>query len=169
MYTLGSLFGSISCIWLGDKLGRKRTILFGALINTIGAAIQCTSFSLAQLIVGRLVSGYGFGHITATAPNWQAECSGAAHRGAAVMLEGLFISLGLSIGGWTDLGMSFHHGSVTWRFPLALSGVLSIIIMLTTPLLPESPRWLTKKGRVDRARQVLSDLTNTDTNSVEVQ
>ncbi|RBR16036.1 hypothetical protein FVER53590_09842 [Fusarium verticillioides] len=169
MYTLGCLFGCLSCIWLGDKLGRKRTIIFGALINTIGAALQSSSYSLPQLIVGRLVSGYGFGHITATAPNWQAECSGAAHRGAAVMLEGLFISFGLVIGGWTNLGMSFHHGSVTFRFPMALSGVLSLIIMLTTPLLPESPRWLTKKGRVDRAREVLADLTDTDANSVEVR
>ncbi|KAJ4022778.1 hypothetical protein NW766_001825 [Fusarium irregulare] len=169
MYTLGCLFGCLSCIWLGDTLGRKKTIIFGAFINTIGAALQASSYSLPQLIVGRLVSGYGFGHITATAPNWQAECSGAAHRGAAVMLEGLFISLGLAIGGWTNLGMSFHHGSVTFRFPMALSGVFSIIIMLTTPLLPESPRWLTKKSRVDRARQVLADLTNTDTNSVEVE
>ncbi|KAH7194015.1 general substrate transporter [Fusarium flagelliforme] len=169
IYTLGCLFGCLSCIWLGDKLGRKKTIIFGALINTIGAALQVSSYSLPQLIIGRLVSGYGFGHITATAPNWQAECSGAAHRGAAVMLEGLFISLGLAIGGWTNLGMSFHHGSVTFRFPMALSGVLSIIIMLTTPLLPESPRWLTKKGRVDRARRVLADLTNTDITSVEVQ
>ncbi|KAG9506587.1 hypothetical protein J7337_000120 [Fusarium musae] len=169
MYTLGCLFGCLSCIWLGDKLGRKRTIIFGALINTIGAALQSSSYSLPQLIVGRLVSGYGFGHITATAPNWQAECSGAAHRGAAVMLEGLFISFGLAIGGWTNLGMSFHHGSVTFRFPMALSGVLSIIIMLTIPLLPESPRWLTKKGRVDRAREVLADLTDTDANSVEVR
>ncbi|KAF4494146.1 sugar transporter [Fusarium agapanthi] len=169
MYTLGCLFGCLSCIWLGDKLGRKKTIIFGALVNTIGAALQASSYSLPQLIVGRLVSGYGFGHITATAPNWQAECSGAAHRGAAVMLEGLFISLGLAIGGWTNLGMSFHHGSVTFRFPMALSGVFSIIIMLTTPLLPESPRWLTKKGRVDPAREVLADLTDTEANSIEVR
>ncbi|KAL2204277.1 general substrate transporter [Sarocladium strictum] len=169
MYTLGCLFGCISCIALGDKLGRKRTIIFGALINTIGAVLQSTSFSLPQLIVGRLVSGYGFGHITATAPNWQAECSGAAHRGAAVMLEGLFISLGLAIAGWTNLGMSFHDGSVTWRFPMALSGLLSSIIMITTPLMPESPRWLVKKGRVDRAKQVLSDLTASDVTSPEVQ
>ncbi|KAF4445210.1 sugar transporter [Fusarium acutatum] len=169
MYTLGCLFGCLSCIWLGDKLGRKKTIIFGALVNTIGAALQASSYSLPQLIIGRLVSGYGFGHITATAPNWQAECSGAAHRGAAVMLEGLFISLGLAIGGWTNLGMSFHHGSVIFRFPMALSGVFSIIIMLTTPLLPESPRWLTKKDRADRAREVLADLTDTDANSVEVR
>ncbi|KAH7252787.1 putative MFS sugar transporter [Fusarium tricinctum] len=169
MCTLGCLFGSLSCIWLGDKLGRKKTIIFGASINTIGAALQASAYSLPQLIVGRLVSGYGFGHITATAPNWQAECSGASHRGAAVMLEGLFISLGLAVGGWTNLGMSFHHGSVAFRFPMALSGVFSIIIMLTTPLLPESPRWLTKKGRVDQAKEVLAHLTNTDTESAQVQ
>ncbi|CEI70394.1 unnamed protein product [Fusarium venenatum] len=92
-------------------------------INTIGATLQAYSYSLPQLIIGRLVSGYGFGHITATAPNWQAECSGAAHRGAAVMLQGLFISPGLVIGGWTNLGMSFHHGCLTFpSYPLSSRG-----------------------------------------------
>ena len=50
LYTLGCFFGSLSCIWIGDKLGRKRTIMFGAFGNIIGAILQCTSFSLAQLI-----------------------------------------------------------------------------------------------------------------------
>lgn len=168
MYTLGCFFGCVNCIWLGDRLGRKGTILFAAITNAIGAIIQCTSFSLAQLIVGRLISGFGFGHLTATAPNWQAECSSAAHRGAAVLLEGLFISTGLSIGGWVDLGMFFHSGSVSWRFPLALSILWSLFIILNTPFLPESPRWLIKKHRVDEARAVLADLNNTDPSAGEL-
>ena len=56
MYTLGAFFGSLACIWYGDKLGRRRTIQLGAAINVVGAILQCTSFSLAQLIVGRLAS-----------------------------------------------------------------------------------------------------------------
>lgn len=162
MYTLGCFFGCIDCIWLGDRLGRKKTILFAAATNIVGAILQCTSFSLAQLIVGRLVSGFGFGHLTATAPNWQAECSGAAHRGAAVMLEGLFISTGLAIGGWVNLGMSFHSGSVAWRFPLALSILWSIFILLNTPFMPESPRWLVQNNQEDEARVVLADLNDTE-------
>lgn len=55
MYTLGALFGALSCIWIGDLLGRIRTIQLGAAVTALGALIEATSFSLAQLIVGRFV------------------------------------------------------------------------------------------------------------------
>lgn len=95
MYTLGCFFGSLSCIWLGDRLGRVRTIMLGATLNTIGSILQASPFSLGQLIVGRIVSGLGFGALSATAPNWQSECSKAEHRGSVVILESVFISFGL--------------------------------------------------------------------------
>ncbi|KAH8682578.1 general substrate transporter [Xylariales sp. PMI_506] len=168
LYTLGCFFGSLNCIWLGDRLGRKRAIMFGAFGNIIGAIIQCTSYSLPQLIVGRLVSGFGYGHLTATAPNWQAECSLADHRGAAVLLEGTFISLGLAIAGWTNCGMSHATGQVSWRFPLALSCLWSVIILFTTPHMPESPRWLIKKGKVEEARRTMAALEDSTPDSPEV-
>ena len=84
---------------------------------------------LRQLIVGRLVAGLGFGAIAATAPNWQSECSSASHRGAAVLFEGLFISAGLAVQGWINLGMSFSQGSVSWRFPLALPIVWASLVL----------------------------------------
>lgn len=158
LYTLGCFFGSLDCIWLGDKLGRKKTIMLGALVNIVGAILQSTSFSLGQLIVGRLVSGFGFGHLTATAPNWQAECSSADHRGAVVLLESVFISGGLATAAWISFGISHTTGSVTWRFPMALSALWSIIILFNIPHMPESPRWLVAKGRVDEARQTLAAL-----------
>lgn len=65
------------------------------MLNTIGSILQASSFSLGQLIVGRIVSGLGFGALTATTPNWQSECSKAENRGSVVILESLFISLGL--------------------------------------------------------------------------
>lgn len=60
-YTLGCFFGAVATIWLGNKLGRKKTIIVGSSIMVVGAAIQCSSFSLPQLIVSRLITGFGNG------------------------------------------------------------------------------------------------------------
>ncbi|KAH0830861.1 Sugar transporter STL1 [Fonsecaea pedrosoi] len=169
LYTLGALFGALSCIVLGDKLGRKRTIMLGALVHTLGAVIQSSSYSLGQLIVGRLVAGLGFGALTATAPNWQSECSSAEHRGSVVLLESVFISFGLALQGWIGFGISHASGSVAWRFPLALTGLFSIIVVGTMSQMPESPRWLIKKGRLEEAKHVLAALEDLpeDSNKIE--
>ncbi|KAK1761581.1 sugar transporter [Echria macrotheca] len=168
IYTLGCFLGCMNCIWVGDKLGRRMTIVAGAAVNILGSILQCTAFGLPQLAIGRLVTGFGFGHITATAPNLQAELCGADHRGASVLLEGVFISLGLALSAWVDLGMSFTTGSISWRFPLALSIFWAAIVMSTTPFMPESPRWLVKKGRVEEARRVLAALGDLDKDSAEI-
>ncbi|KAI9667231.1 MAG: hypothetical protein M1821_000044 [Bathelium mastoideum] len=155
-YTLGALVGACSCILFGDKLGRKRTIMLGAVVTCIGSILQSSSFSIAQLVVGRLITGIGFGAISATAPNWQTECSRAGHRGFVVMLEGLFISAGLALQAWITFGMSFTKGDVSWRFPLAFPCFLALVVLFSMPLWPESPRWLIKKGRIEEARYVLA-------------
>lgn len=115
------------------------------------------------------VSGIGFGAVTATAPNWQSECAPASHRGAVVIMESLFISGGLAISAWLDLGFSFTTGSVAWRFPLAFPMVFALITTVTVGMLPESPRWLLKKGRVDDAREVLAALDGVELDSPQVQ
>lgn len=65
IYTASGLFGALSCIWLGDRLGRKITIFIGAALALVGAVLQGSSYSLAQLIVGRVIAGLGVGGITA--------------------------------------------------------------------------------------------------------
>jgi MFS family permease len=42
-------------------LGRKKTIFIGSIIMVVGAAIQCSSFSLGQLIASRFITGFGNG------------------------------------------------------------------------------------------------------------
>ena len=58
-YTLGCLFGALPTIWIGNILGRRKTIFLGSSIMIVGAILQCTPFGLAQLIVARFVTGVG--------------------------------------------------------------------------------------------------------------
>ncbi|KAJ7451122.1 putative MFS sugar transporter [Mycena latifolia] len=165
VYTLGALFGALSCTLIGDRLGRRRTIMLGAVVTCVGSILQCSAFSFPQLVVGRLITGLGFGAISATAPNWQTECSRAGHRGFVVMLEGLFISGGLAISAWLNFGLSHTTGGVSWRFSLAFSCFFALIVFFSVPLWPESPRWLIKVGRIEEARHVLAALDDVSEDS----
>lgn len=60
-YTLGCFFGAVATIWLGNLLGRKKTIFVGSSIMIAGAILQASSFSLGQLIAARLITGFGNG------------------------------------------------------------------------------------------------------------
>ncbi|KAI9712775.1 MAG: hypothetical protein M1820_001397 [Bogoriella megaspora] len=168
-YNLGALFGSLSCIPLGDRLGRIRTMTLGAVISMIGIIIQSSSFSLAQLIVGRVIMGLGLGMVAATVPTWTSECSTAEHRGSIVILESVFISAGICLAGWLVLGLSFvEENPVAWRFPLALQALLIGTLAVSAPWWPESPRWLLRHKREQEVREVVSALRDLPLESEEL-
>ena len=53
--------GALSNLWIGDKLGRRRTIVSGGVVMMVGAILQATSYSYAQILVARVVTGLGNG------------------------------------------------------------------------------------------------------------
>lgn len=169
-YTLGCFFGAVATIWLGNMLGRKRTIMVGSTIMVIGAAIQCSSFSLGQLIASRLITGFGNGMNTSTVPTWQSETSKSHRRGQMVMIEGSLIVFGVMISYWIDLGFSFLEPStISWRFPIAFQIVLALFILALIPGLPESPRWLILKGKEAEALDVLCALSDLPEDDPKIQ
>ncbi|CAG7951566.1 unnamed protein product [Penicillium olsonii] len=158
-YNLGCFFGAILTIFIGNPLGRRRTIFCGCVTMTIGALLQCTSFSLPHLIVGRIITGVGNGMNTSTVPTWQSESSKAHDRGKMVMIEGMLITAGITLSYWVNYGMSFiGEKEVAWRFPIAFQIVFAVIIFCSILHLPESPRWLVMEGRHDEALEILEYL-----------
>lgn len=169
LYTVGGIFGSLSCIFLGDRLGRRKMIFLMTGISVIGVILMASSFDLPQFIVARLVLGLGTGGYLATVPVWQSEISKANKRGAHVVADGIFIGAGASLALFIDFGLYFvKSNSVAWRFPLAFQIVMSVIVMFTITLFPESPRWLLKKGRHEEAREILSALLDCDPHDEQV-
>ncbi|KAG6365801.1 hypothetical protein INS49_007412 [Diaporthe citri] len=125
---------------------------------SVGAILMCSSFSLAQMFVGRTVLGIGNGINTSTAPIWETETAPAHWRGKLVMFEMMMNIAGFSLCNWINYGLSFAGGAVAWRFPLAFQFVFIIALFATVPWLPESPRWLMAHGHEAEATKVLSCL-----------
>ncbi|CAD0012531.1 unnamed protein product [Aureobasidium pullulans] len=160
-YNLGCFVGALMTIWIGDWLGRRKTIFLGSAIMVIGATLQTSAFSLGHLIAGRVITGVGNGMNTSTVPSWQSECSKSHRRGQMVMIEGALITGGVCMSYWIDFGFSFLEPStVSWRFPIALQILFALIILMFIMGLPESPRWLIMKGQEDEALNVLCALND---------
>lgn len=66
IYEIGCFFGAIFCLFFAEAFGRRKTIMLGCVVLSIGAVLQATSFSVAQMIVGRIVAGLGNGMNTST-------------------------------------------------------------------------------------------------------
>lgn len=118
IYEIGCLLGAGFIIFNGDKIGRRRSILLGASIMIVGAIIQASSFSLAQLIVGRIVTGVGNGMNTSTIPVWQSEMAPPKIRGFLVLFEGALITAGICLSYWLNYGFWFvtQYESFQWRY-----------------------------------------------------
>ena len=61
IYDIGCCLGSLLAYWLGEQLGRRNTVLVGTTIMSIGALLQASSYSLGQMMTGRIVAGIGNG------------------------------------------------------------------------------------------------------------
>ena len=70
---------------------------------------------------------------------------------------------------WVDYGFYFLEGSVRWRFPIAFQSFFTIIVMWGLLFLPESPRWLAMKGRIEEATSVTARLLGKPVDDDEVK
>ncbi|OTB05536.1 hypothetical protein M426DRAFT_260735 [Hypoxylon sp. CI-4A] len=169
IYEIGCFFGSLLTLVLGEKLGRRKTIMAGCLIVAIGGALQASAYTIPHLIVGRIVAGLGNGFNTSTIPVWHSELSVAHKRGKGLSIELAINIFGVMTAYWVDYGMSYVNSPSQFRFPLALQCLFALLTFLAIIPLPESPRWLTAHDRHDEARQTLISLLPKNTPDADVQ
>lgn len=142
LYDVGAIFGGLACAVFAEKIGRRGVLINGSIVTIIGVVLQCTTYSLAQMLVGRVVTGAGVGFICSICAVYQAEISEATHRGWLTSCQVTTMLFGLMVAYWLNYGLSFITTSTQWRFPLAFQIVFAIYTGLVTVFLPDTPRWL---------------------------
>ncbi|ETS79304.1 hypothetical protein PFICI_09157 [Pestalotiopsis fici W106-1] len=169
IYEIGCFFGSLLALVFGEKIGRKRTIMLGSLILCVGGALQASAYSIAHMIVGRIVAGLGNGLNTSTIPVWHSELMIAHKRGKGLSIELAINIFGVMTAYWVDYGMSYVDNESQFRFPLALQCLFALFTFFAIMPLPESPRWLIAQDKHDEARTTLNSLLAKTTADDDVQ
>ncbi|KAE8142330.1 general substrate transporter [Aspergillus pseudotamarii] len=158
-YDIGCIIGTLVSMFFGDKLGRRRCILTGCCILIVGAILQTAAYSMAPMIVGRVVAGIGNGMNTIACPVLQSETARANDRGKLIVLQLVLNIFGIVISNWMNFGFTYvPNSSVSWRFPLAFQCFFALVTLSLVAVAPESPRWLVMKHRANEAQNILSRL-----------
>ncbi|KAF7732008.1 hypothetical protein EC973_007113 [Apophysomyces ossiformis] len=170
VYYVGTLIGALMGGYIGDQIGRIRTVIVGCAFAIFGAALQTAAENVAWMICARIITGIGTGHLNAIVPVWSAETSHHTSRGMFIAAEFTLNIFGVVVAYWLDYGMSFTEGGLRWRFPIAFQMVPLVILAVGINFFPESPRWLLKKGRQEEGLAILAALRGDgDQNHPEVQ
>lgn len=158
--SLISLFGALISGRLSDAVGRRKTILLASIIFLAGSTVMALSSSYAILMIGRLITGVGVGFGFTSAPLYTAELAPPSKRGMLVSLSEVFINSGILLGYLASFALESLPEGINWRVMLALGGIPAFLLGIGVLSLPESPRWLVLKGRLDEAKAVLEKTGN---------
>ncbi|KAK1260946.1 putative inositol transporter 2 [Acorus gramineus] len=153
MAVAGAIIGAGVGGWMNDKFGRRISILIADILFLIGALVMALAPTPEVIIIGRVFVGLGVGMASMTAPLYISEASPARIRGALVSTNGLLITGGQFLSYLINLAFTKAPG--TWRWMLGVAGVPALVQFLLMWGLPESPRWLYRKGRVAEAEDIL--------------
>lgn len=167
MAVAGAIIGAAIGGWATDRFGRRKSILLADLLFFAGAIIMAAAPSPTILIVGRVFVGLGVGMASMTAPLYISEASPARIRGALVSTNGFLITGGQFLSYLINLAFTKAPG--TWRWMLGVAGVPALLQFILMMFLPESPRWLYRKGREEEAKAILRKIYPADDVETEVQ
>lgn len=159
---IGALITSLAAGRIGDAIGRRGTLFSGAVVFTIGGAIQTFTGGIPSMVFGRFISGFGVGLLSTIVPIYQSEISPPNHRGALACMEFTGNIFGYASSVWIDYFSSFVESDWSWRTPLFIQCVIGAILAAGSLVMPESPRWLIDNDRDTEGMQVIADLHGGD-------
>lgn len=155
----GTLAGALFAGYPGDVFGARNCLRAIAVMYIISAVGCFLAPSLPILIISRILGGLAIGASSVLAPTYLAEIAPAKNRGALVGMFQLNIVFGILVAYLSNyLIGTLNLGDHEWRWKFGVTILPSVLLWLFLYTIPNSPRWLAVKGKLDEARNVLANI-----------
>ncbi|KAJ5928023.1 Mitochondrial substrate/solute carrier [Penicillium verhagenii] len=155
---VGAFISSLLVGKIGDLIGRRKTILYGSLVFFVGGTLQTLATSMAMMMVGRIIAGFGVGALSTIVPVYQSEISPPHNRGKLACIEFTGNIAGYATSVWVDYFCSFIESNYSWRLPLLFQCIMGLALGAGSLLICESPRWLLDNDHDEEGMVVIANL-----------
>jgi sugar porter (SP) family MFS transporter len=173
---IGCLIGALSSGVITNRYGRKIPLLIAALLFTVSAVGTGMASSYTMFIIYRILGGLGIGIASAVSPVYIAEISPAHIRGRLVSVNQLTIVIGILSaqiinyliadkvpeGASDEFILNSWNGQLGWRWMFWAETFAAVSFFMLVFFIPESPRYLLKSGKNDKAFRVLERIGGKD-------
>lgn len=157
---VGCIVGAAMSGVASDRFGRKKVLIFAAILFIIGSIGSAIPDTFTGYIIARMIGGIGIGFTSTLCPLYNAEIAPAKYRGRLVAFNqfatvtGIFLTyfINSGIAGYGDHAWDIENG---WRWMFGVGAIPGVIFLVLLLFVPESPRWLIKQGRPVEALPIL--------------
>jgi SP family sugar:H+ symporter-like MFS transporter len=171
-FTVGSLLigcfvGAFLAGKLADAMGRRKVMMLAAVLFLIGAVIQGFSHVQMVFVLARFMGGIAVGAASVLSPAYISEVAPANIRGRMTTIQQIMIITGLTAAFLVNYYLAAAAGASTsiwwggyeaWRWMYWMQAIPAAVFLIALLFIPESPRYLVQKGRMDEGRIVLTRL-----------
>ncbi|WKZ93053.1 sugar porter family MFS transporter [Chimaeribacter arupi] len=154
----GAAVGAVGSGWLNFRIGRKYSLMIGAVLFVVGSLASALAPNVDVLIIARVLLGLAVGIASYTAPIYLSEIAPERIRGSMISMYQLMITIGILGAYLSDTGFSYTGA---WRWMLGVITIPALLLLIGVFFLPDSPRWLAARGSNEKARRVLEKLRDT--------
>jgi SP family xylose:H+ symportor-like MFS transporter len=156
---LGCIVGTLIAGNIADRLGRRPGLMFAAIIFAFSSLGMAFADTLSVFVAFRFMAGIGVGMASMLSPLYIAEISPATVRGRNVAINQLTIVIGILVTNIINYNLA-DNGPDAWRWMFGLGAIPAILFLVGLIWLPESPRYLVKAGKLEKAQSVLNKIGN---------
>lgn len=157
IFNAGCALGALVLSKASDKWGRRIAIMIAMVIYICGVIVLIASqYAWYQYMIGRIFTGIAVGCLSVVCPLFISETSPKKIRGTLVCCFQLCITLGIFIGYCVVYNTRHYPDSRQWRIPTGLCFAWALIMFAGMVPMPESPRYLVSKGKIEQAKHSIA-------------
>lgn len=158
LLTLGAFLSSLTAGSFAHFFGRKTALWLACLLTAVGCAVQINTTDKAVVYVGRLILGIGNGFLVTFSNIYTAEASPAHLRAVMVALFSEWVNIGSIVGAVVTNATQSRLDKASYQIPIGILFVVPVVLAAGLFFVPESPRYLVNRGRMEKARLALESL-----------